>query len=58
MFIKPDRMIHRFIQVAIGRELSMDECQELMSAAHAELVRDYPLLPPRSLDHEIWLYER
>jgi len=57
-FIKPDRMIRRFIQAAIGRDLNMDECQELLIAAHAELVRDYPLLTPRSLDHEIWLYQR
>jgi len=57
-FIKPDRMIRRFIQAAIGRDLSMQECQELLLAAHTELVRDYPLLTPRSLDHEIWLYQR
>ncbi|PKO09792.1 MAG: hypothetical protein CVU40_07855 [Chloroflexi bacterium HGW-Chloroflexi-2] len=57
-FIKPDRMIRRFIQAAIGRELSIEDCQELLLAAHAELVRDYPLLTPRSLDHEIWLYQR
>jgi hypothetical protein len=53
-FIKPDRMIRRFIQAAIGRELSMQECQELLLAAHTELVRDYPLLTPRSLDHQSW----
>ena len=57
-FIKPDRMIRRFIQAAIGRDLSIEDCQALLLAAHAELVRDYPLLTPRSLDHEIWLYQR
>ncbi len=57
-FIKPDRMIHRFIQAAIGREVSIDESQELLVAAHGELVRDYPLLTSRSLDHQIWLYQR
>jgi len=57
-FIKPDRMIRRFIHAAIGRELSMEECQELLVSAHAELVKDHPLLTPRSLDHQIWLYQR
>jgi len=57
-FIKPDRMIRRFIQAAISRELSMQDCQELLLAAHAELVRDYPLLTPRSLDHQIWVHQR
>jgi hypothetical protein len=57
-FIKPDRMIRRFIDSAIHRELSFDECQELLVSAHAELVREYPPLTPRSLDHQIWLYQR
>jgi len=57
-FIKPDRMIHRFIQAAIGRDLSIEDCQELLVTAHAELVRDYPLLTPRSLDHQIWVWQR
>ncbi len=57
-FIKPDRMICRFIQASIGRELGMQECQALLVAAHSKLVRDYPLLTPRSLDHQIWLYQR
>jgi hypothetical protein len=57
-FIKPDRMIRRFIQSAIRRELSFDECQELLVSAHAELVREYPPLTPRSLDHQIWLYQK
>lgn len=57
-FIKPDRMIRRFVHATIGKDLSIEECQELLVAAHAELVRDYPLLTPRSLDHEIWLYQR
>ena len=57
-FIKPDRMIRRFIYSALQRELSINECQELRLAAHAELVKEYPLLKPRSLDHLIWMYQR
>jgi hypothetical protein len=57
-FIKPDRMIRRFIDSAIRRELSFDECQQLLVSAHVELVQEYPALTPRSLDHQIWLYQR
>ena len=57
-FIKPDRMIRRFIYSAIQRDLSLDECQELLVEAHAELVKEYPSLTPRSLDHQIWLCQR
>lgn len=57
-FIKPDRMVRRFIDAAIQRELSFDECQGLLVATHSELVKEYPLLTPRSLDHQIWLYQR
>lgn len=57
-FIKPDRMIRRFIYSAIHKELSFDECQEILITAHAELVQEYPKLTPRSLDHQIWLYQR
>ncbi len=57
-FIKPDRMIRRFIYSAIQRDLSLDECQELLVAAHTELVKEYPSLTPRSLDHQIWLCQR
>lgn len=57
-FIKPDRMIRRFIYSAIQRDLSFDQCQEMLVAAHAELVKEYPGLTPRSLDHQIWLYQR
>jgi hypothetical protein len=56
--IKPDRMIRRFIYSAIHRELSFDECQEILIAAHAELVNKYPKLTPRSLDHQIWMHQR
>ncbi len=57
-FIKPDRMIRRFLQLAIGRELSMQECQKLLLTTYSEPVRDYPLLTPLNLDHEIWLSKR
>lgn len=57
-FIKPDRMIRRFVFSAIQRELTFEECQELLVATHAELVKEYPLLTSESMDHLIWLYQR
>jgi hypothetical protein len=43
---------------ALYWELSIDECKTLLFAAQAELVRDFPNLTPRCLDHQIWLYQR
>ncbi|MDO9086014.1 MAG: hypothetical protein Q7U53_07405 [Anaerolineaceae bacterium] len=56
--IKPDRMVRRFVFDAAHRELNAEECQELLSAACVELAKDYPTITPRSLDHQIWLYQR
>lgn len=56
--IKPDRMVRRFVFDAVQGELNADECQELLSAACIELAKEFPSLTPRSLDHQIWLYQR
>jgi hypothetical protein len=56
--IKPDRMVRRFVFDAVHRELNADECQELLSAACVELAKEYPSITPRSLDHQIWLYQK
>ncbi len=57
-FIKPDRMIKRFLYSATGEQLSDDECQRALAEACAVLAKDYPNLTPRSLDHLIWEYQR
>ena len=57
-FVKPDRMIVRFVEWAIGRTPSADECQELITAASRVLAREYPHITPRKLDYAIWMYQR
>lgn len=57
-FVKPDRMIRRFLNDAIHRELSIQECQETLISACNILQKDYPAITPRLLDHQIWLYQR
>lgn len=56
--IKPDRMILRFIQSAIGRSPKIDEAHRLILDCCHELVDTYPDLNPRILDHQIWLFQR
>jgi len=56
--IKPDRMILRFIEAAIGRPASIDECQPLLVQTCQILAIDFPQLTPRKLDNLIWQYQR
>jgi hypothetical protein len=56
--IKPDRMIVRFIEAALGRKVNVKECHKLLVAAAEELRAKYPDVTPRSLDHIIWRYQR
>jgi len=56
--VKPDRMILRFLESALGRSVSSNEAQPLLQEA-AQLLRPlHPRLTPRLLDHEIWKYQR
>jgi hypothetical protein len=57
-FIKPDRMVLRFLQAAISRPVAIREANRLMQAACAQLVGRYPQLTPRMLDYEVWKYQR
>ena len=57
-FIKPDRMVKRFLYSATGEQLSDDECQRVLAETCAMLAKDYPNLTPRSLDNLIWKYQR
>jgi hypothetical protein len=57
-FIKPDRMIKRFLYSATGEQLTDDECQRALAEACAVLAKDYPNLTPRALDNLIWKYQR
>lgn len=57
-YIKPDRMITRFIWSAIQQNLSVEESHNAIIGAHKTLVKEYPQLTPKILDHQIWLYQR
>jgi len=57
-YIKPDRMIQRFIFAATGKTMSVQDSHDVIVGAHRLLVNDYPDLTPRSLDYLIWSYQR
>lgn len=57
-YIKPDRMIARFIYSALNRKLSIEESHAVIVEAHKILVQEYPFLTLRDLDHAIWNYQR
>jgi hypothetical protein len=56
--IKPDRMVIRFLSDALGREVQVDECQELLTRTVGQLREKHTHLNPRLLDTRIWTYQR
>lgn len=56
--VKPDRMIGRFVQAALGRSLGVEETAVLLAETCALLAQTYPSLTPRKLDNLIWEYQR
>lgn len=57
-FIKPDRMILRFVESCTNSKSDIALATKLLMDAHKVLVKSYPKLTPRGLDHEIWKYQR
>ena len=57
-YIKPDRMMARFIWSALNKSLSVEETHRLVVETCKILAAENPLLTPRSLDHAIWQYQR
>lgn len=57
-FIKPDRMIHRFLFRALRRKVNNTEAHELLTYAVEQLSPRYPALTPRILDNCIWKWQR
>jgi hypothetical protein len=51
--VKPDRMLLRFIERALGEATETEEAAELIRGVAAELK-----IEPRKLDYAIWRYER
>jgi len=57
-FIKPDRMILRFIQRATGQMIPANKAQSLLHGVLKLLSKKFPNLTLRGLDHEIWKKEQ
>ncbi|AJO20851.1 hypothetical protein QQ991_01745 [Weizmannia coagulans] len=57
-WIKPDRMIIRFLERVLQRKVKMDEAQTLLQATSKILAEKYPNMTPRLLDYQIWNYVR
>ncbi|MEP7246470.1 MAG: hypothetical protein ABI885_22715 [Gammaproteobacteria bacterium] len=56
--VKPDRMVLRFIQSALGRTLAVAEVQPLLERVAELLKSTVPSMSPRLLDYAIWNYQR
>jgi len=58
-FIKPDRMIQRFLLKELNiKSISLLECEIKLNQAFEILKLSYPSLTLRLLDHEIWKFEK
>jgi len=56
--VKPDRMILRFIQSALGKVVSAEQGHRYVVEACKILQQTYPSLTPAILDNQIWNYQR
>ena len=56
--IKPDRMIIRYIENIIQEKLSEEKIMDLIKKAAEVFEKEFPNITPRSLDHEIWKFQR
>lgn len=57
-FIKPDRMILRFIEKTTGARTSIGRASSLLLLVANCLRNDVPAITPRLLDHALWEYQR
>jgi hypothetical protein len=57
-FVKPDRMVIRFLESALAKTVSVTEAVDLLRDASSQLQTDFPGMNPRLLDHEVWKYQR
>lgn len=53
---KPDRHVLRFLKESTGKDFSIVEVQEILTATVDQLKELYPNLSVRLLDHAIWNY--
>ncbi len=56
--IKPDRMIFRYIENIVQEKLNEEKIIEIINKASNFFEIEFPNVTPRSLDHEIWKFQR
>ena len=58
-FVKPDRMVIRFLENVLARKIkSVEEAAVLLQSASGHLSKDFQNMNARLLDHEVWKYQR
>ncbi|MFS0788648.1 hypothetical protein ABC345_19950 [Shouchella sp. 1P09AA] len=57
-WIKPDRMIIRFLEKIVSRPVNLQEAQLLLVEASVLLKEEYQEMTPRLLDYVVWEYSR
>ena len=53
-FIKPDRMVLRFLEGILKRKVGIEEAQIILKSVSENLKEKYSDITPRKLDHTIW----
>jgi len=57
-YVKPDRMVLRFIGNATHMSFGNEACQDLLKMSQKVLFKDHPQLTPRTLDYLIWDFQK
>jgi len=57
-YVKPDRMVARFIHSATQKSYPVEAMHQAIVEAARQLQAEYPRLIPRLLDHLIWNFQR
>ncbi|MFD0051460.1 hypothetical protein ACFVHQ_19415 [Actinomycetes bacterium NPDC127524] len=57
-WVKPDRMIIRFLENVLERKVKINEAQSLLQLTSEILINEFSHITPRLLDYQIWNYVR
>ncbi len=57
-FVKPDRMVLRFLEAGLGHRVNLSQAEQVLRQACVHLRTNYPNMTLRLLDHEIWKFQR
>jgi hypothetical protein len=56
-YVKPDRMIQRFLSATLNRKVKESECQRLIFGASLIIEKEYPEIRASIIDHLMWKYQ-